>query len=351
MLREIDIRNLRIIKEAKVEISSRRVILKGSNGAGKTSFLEGVYLLARGKSFRGKRFGNVTTDGEVSTVVQARVRDADGVERRRESWLVGNVAKRTVNGVALSETLCPRFEVRLIGESAHSLVEGEPRVRRRFLDWNLFHVEPKARTVIERFNRALEQRNACLSSGSGGLAAWTEAYLEASLQLTELRKRYLSELENELRELSTQVDFLKQLRMTFRPGWPECSSLAAELKKERNQERRLGYTRSGPARAELSFANSISVGGFSRGITKKLVVLVQIAASKIARRRAGIVPVWLIDDLKADLDEEAFFSLSALLGTLQNQCFFTTIDDDRLFSRCCADADVFHVERGTFHRQ
>src|SRR6476619_6048476 len=51
-LAELRIDNLRCIESATLEFSPELNLIAGENGAGKTSILEAIFLLGRGRSFR-----------------------------------------------------------------------------------------------------------------------------------------------------------------------------------------------------------------------------------------------------------------------------------------------------------
>lgn len=326
------------------------VVFTGGNGAGKTTLIEGIYLLSRGRSFRGRKFGSLTTDGEQGTVVRAMIRDVDGVNRNREFRLIGGGVDRRVDGVSLQESAAPRFEVRLVGESAHSLVDGEPAMRRRFLDWNLFHVEPAFEWCWERFRRIQRQRNAWLSAGGHGRAAWDEAYVDASLSLTALRERYLRELSAELVRLTSDSHLLQGLGLKLYPGWPDGASLADFLLLERSKDVSSGYSRRGPARADIQIGLDGRPARLSRGQCKVAVVLMQLAARALGFKKAGVKPIWLVDDLRADLDPDSIRSLVLLLKRSGDQCVFTGIGDKSLMDLSGSDMASFHVEQGTVRK-
>ena len=57
--------------------------------------------------------------------------------------------------------------VQAIDPEVHRLVEEGPQERRRYLDWGVFHVEPRFVEQWRRYQRALKQRNAALRAERG----------------------------------------------------------------------------------------------------------------------------------------------------------------------------------------
>ena len=73
--------------------------------------------------------------------------------------------------------LAELLPVHAIDPSMHALVEGGPSERRRFLDWGVFHVEPRYLDAWKRYRRVLSQRNAALKRAASGaeLRPWSMA--------------------------------------------------------------------------------------------------------------------------------------------------------------------------------
>ena len=90
-------------------------------------------------------------------------------------------------------SLAKIMPVHVIDPNIHSLIEGSPRDRRRFLDWGVFHVEHGYLEVWRRYRRTLGQRNAALKLGRGS-AVWDASLLEAGTEVDFARRRYAGDL-------------------------------------------------------------------------------------------------------------------------------------------------------------
>lgn len=207
------IRNLRNLRSVDLDLRQRsqRILLTGANGAGKTTLLEAVYLLARGRSFRGRKAGSLTSDGERRTLVEGRFCEVDSSS---ESILVfersGRGSLRRYNSVAMGP-LPPSdspLRVKLVGENPQVLLEGEPTLRRGLLDWNVFHVEHQFGRLRADVRRVLAQRNAALRQGGARVSAWDPAFVELSDQLTVKRMAFLDRWRTQFRSLAEDFAFL-----------------------------------------------------------------------------------------------------------------------------------------------
>ena len=147
-------------------------LITGDNGAGKTSVLEALHVMAYGRSFRGRvRDGLVRQGQDALDVFVEWDEQRSGAESatRRKAGLrhSGQEWKGRLDGEDVGQlgNLCAALAVVTFEPGSHALVSGGGEPRRRFLDWGLFHVEPDFLALWRRYSRALKQRNALLKQG------------------------------------------------------------------------------------------------------------------------------------------------------------------------------------------
>jgi DNA replication and repair protein RecF len=348
-MERLRVEGLRNIRDVELGLGGRCALIVGANGAGKTTLLEAVYLLARGRSFRGRRAGNGTTDGFIRTRVEAEF----SLGRDSVIWVFersGRGTGRWIDGMPLGEAgdLGKRFSVRLVGENAQQLLEGDPALRRRFMDLNLFHVEPGYGSAWKRFRQVLEQRNAWLRQGGRGRKVWDEEFLAAGQQLDTLRERGVCGINWEFRRLASVFDGLEDVAVTYVKGVPGEKSLRDALKVDGVGERLLGYTRVGPHRADLLIGNGSRGRSLSRGQQKAAVCLLQLACAAVQEAAQGVPSLWLLDDIWSELDWEGASKLVGMVLDGDRQCLFTMIEciGRVLPSFLPSDTRLFHVEQG-----
>ena len=158
--------------------SPRINILHGDNGSGKTSLLEAIHLLGMARSFRSTRLNPVISHEQGSCTVFGQVElgeeqsSALGISRDRSGEIRIRINGQSVRSAAeLAETL----PLQLINPDSFRLLEGAPKLRRQFLDWGVFHVEPRFLQAWQRLQQALRQRNSWLRHGTldaASQAAW-----------------------------------------------------------------------------------------------------------------------------------------------------------------------------------
>src|SRR5690606_38496986 len=270
------LRNLRNLVEVALEPAPGLNLLLGPNGAGKTSVLEGLHLLAYGRSFRGRVRDGLVRTGQEALEVFAEWRPGQGTPRRAGLRHSGARWEARLDGQAVAHLgeLCAAFMVVTFEPGSHALVSGGGEPRRRFVDWGLFHVEEDVLPDWRHYSRALKQRNARLKAGAGGrqLAAWDHDLASSGEELTRRRALYLLRLQERLEPVATALaPSLGAMSLEFEPGWRQGSlSLSDALAVARERDQAMGHTSVGPHRADWTLRLSGKGPGeaLSRGQAK-----------------------------------------------------------------------------------
>lgn len=345
-LERVLVSGFRNLERIVIEPSEGASWIVGGNGAGKTSLLEAIYLLFRGKSFRGRKHGELLQRGcqELrvgGTVRVGEVRHKIDVRRNRAGSAVFANGGR-IDGV---RALFPGAGVRMIGENAQKLLEGGPELRRWFLDWNVFHVEPEAVSSARECKRILLQRNAWLREGARGKPVWDELLERSAMGVTQARARYIQRLQQCLDAGNSAGEPESGIEIRFSRGWPDNEGLVETLERSLTADRNRGYTYYGPARADFSLVTDGRSGLVSRGQIKEQVIQVQVAADRVQKEMLGEGAIWLLDDFPADLDRRRSVALWALIGGTGGQIFATAVDERPEYLRSSGEI-LFHVEQG-----
>lgn len=352
----LDITGFRNIRQLSLSCASRLNLVIGPNASGKTSLLEALYFLGRGRSFRARQprelIGN---DAEFFRIV-ATMADGNGrripvgIERtaRELSARVDGVPTRSLADLAR------QVPILLLNPDSHRLLEDGPQVRRRFMDWGLFHADPVFLDSWRRYAAALRHRNATLRAGSPDrvVDAWDGELTVAAATLDRLRKAFCKALEGALQPLVEAIRLPGRVRVDYRRGWPlepPERHLAEWLQAGRQQDRQQGHTRLGPHRADfrIQIGERSSAEALSRGQQKLLVIALLLAQAELYRLHTGDVCILLIDDLPAELDLANRTRVMAALAALDSQLFITAIEPLLLDASAWSEARTFHLANGT----
>lgn len=349
MLSQVQVRGFRCLVDQEVTLHPRMNWLIGGNAAGKTSALEAVYWLGRGKSFRTARAVQCIRRGEQAWRVAARLEHADRPPDRIAVRFSGGRLEPSCNERA--ETVVAqarRVPVQLIEAGLHRVVEDGPGYRRRFLDWGMFHVEQDYLSLWRAYARALRQRNALLRGGAdaGSLSAWTRELVERGEALAAVRARGMARLREQFRARGAQVG-LADVDVRLYQGWDEGSSLATVLAAREHRDRRTGVTGSGPHRAELHFHmdGAQAREQISRGQQKLLLAALSLAQADVIAEIADAQALLLLDDFTAELDPDFQAQLIEVLADYPGQSIISSLERPMGLSGRLP-MQMFHVEHG-----
>jgi DNA replication and repair protein RecF len=328
------------LNDLSIEALEQEVWLIGGNGAGKTALIEAVYVLSRGVSFRGRRYGPIVQRGQPFTRVDGHlVNLGQSVPLR---WTLGSDGQSQRYP---SEIRHP-FPVRLICEVTHLLVEGDPNWRRRFLDWNLSLVDSGSSHLFTRFRRLSGQRNAWLRDGGKGKAVWDEPYALALADIFRRRRLLFDSIAGVFNTLTIDFDGLSALQLRWEGPESDLEPLMTRLDAMLQGDIERGYSYLGPSRSDFLFEIDGRRWMGSRGQCKLTGILMQLAADQVVSDTSQQSSIWLIDDLDAELGSSISGQLIELLRSLDAQLFLTSLPGKQVlaFARE-SGAQMFHVEQ------
>ena len=351
-LRLTDFRN---IGSLRVDVGGRDVFLIGDNGQGKTNFLEAVYLLCYGGSFRTHNDRDLIANGSREAAVWGRLAAGDeersvgiGLERSGGKRIVID-GKRIRDRAALIE-FAPAIA---FTHEDLRFIDGDPERRRSLFDHTLSLFNPSFIDVLRRYRRALRARNALLRTGDGQHVDVYEPVLAAAgCEIRNRRGELCGEFGAVFAELCDRIGGLPDANIEYRPSWRQAASAAeaeAELRARRERDLAAGTTTSGPHRDD--FLITLGTARFAaQGSTgqKRLASLVlRVAQAEFFQRTTGRRPILLLDDVLLELDagkrERFLRHLPAY-----DQAFFTFLPDEPYQRYAGAATMNLAVSGGTF---
>ena len=212
------------------------------------------------------------------------------------------------------------------------------------MDWTLFHVEPGFLPVWRQWYRSHRQRNALLKAGTSNraLAPWTAAAAEYGEQVSRFRSRLVDDLQSAVSSLHCRS--VADPRVVFRQGW-RGTSLQGAFIESASRETQQGRAVVGPQYDDWTLEVAGRNGNeLSRG-QAKLASLLLYRCQALLMRCGKRSPVYLMDDLAADLDREALNEALGLWGDAGMQVWVTMLKEDAGLP-LPGVASRFHVEHG-----
>ena len=358
-LESLQLSHFRNLKETQVSLNPRFNYVYGDNGAGKTALLEAIYLLSRGRSFRSGQAQTIITHSEKEFVVLGRTNNEVGDEQHNLglSKTTAGETRIRIDGLNAnrSSELARLLSVQVVLPGAADLIFQAPGLRRSYLDFGLFHVEPNYLQTSRSYRQALQQRNAWLKAAEDSVVLeddpWLDQVTQHGIRLSEMRDGYvaslLPHLESAMSALAPEID----LSINYQWGGLEDSEIAAKkLSESFPRDVKFGVTHRGPHRADLELLSEgyVAAEVLSRGQAKAAAIALILAQASLQQALTKRESVILIDDFGAELDAAHWQRFVQGLQALNCQVIATSTDAPAPNSDWfdALECDVFHVEQG-----
>ena len=325
-VQQLRVRDLRNIREARLELGPGLNVFVGKNAQGKTSLLEAVGLIARGRSFRTDDASSMIRRGAGSLVASAATHDEREAELEVE-LSPGRRAFRVDGREVRPGEYHGRLDVVVYSSERLRVIHGTMRDRRQYLDRQAAALWPAYRAESRQFERVLAQRNAALESRARDQDAWTERFVECGSRLRSRRAAYASRLSVALaggfRPASERYEV--RVRPAHASEAEGKQALLDELRQLAPRERAAGRSLAGPHRdsVELLLDGQDARTGASSGQARSLLLALALASLRVLCEETGRAAVALLDDLDSELDAERAGALCAEVAR-RGQAWVTT---------------------------
>jgi DNA replication and repair protein RecF len=360
LLESIEATNFRNLS-GKISWGSGFNIIHGSNGQGKTNWLEAIHTLARTKSFRTQHLQESIKFGEQLAVVRGRVAHSAEIQRDLQIAIQGKTKSISLNGKRepLTRYLA---QIQIVAFTADELevVRGLPEARRRFLDRGVSSLHPTYVQTLIDFGRVIKQKNHLLRDASEReiglseigelIAPWNHQLVGLAAQIHRARCDFVERLNQVLDQhvFGREEIFLGYVSSLADKGdLGDYEGLISErLQLRLPAELAVGHSLIGPHRDDLSIlfdGREMRVYG-SSGQQRSALLLLDLAAISLYNSWHGDYPLFLIDDVDAELDEKRIGSLLEYLEG-RTQTFITTSKKSHL-GRFLSQANLFEIEAG-----
>ena len=359
VLEKLTIADFRNITLEELQFSPNVNCIVGGNGEGKTNLLDAIFYLSMVKSFLGLQdrynirygcqgftlCGHYALESGLSTKIALQASGSEKTLRRDDKPY-----KRLSAHIGL-------LPIVTVSPSDGALVSDSGEERRRFANIVLSQMDPVYMAALQQYGKLLQQRNRMLKEQAidYGLlevldmqlavhaAPIYEGRLNLARQLSPVVADYYSQLSGGKEEVA--IRYLSELGET---------PLEDLLLKNRERDILLRHTGCGVQRDDFAFEMSgqpIRRCG-SQGQQKTFLVALKFAQYELMKRRGGIPPTLLLDDVFDKLDLQRTSQLIAMVAKENfGQIFITDCNRSRLqplVDNATADRAYFQAEGGRF---
>jgi DNA replication and repair protein RecF len=390
--------SFRNLEDSEVDTRAERIFLIGENGQGKTNFLEALYYLCYGASFRGSVDQQIPAAGSRGFGLAAAWSSLAGGGALEDSISIrydGQTKDIRLNGKGLRDRkeLVFHNPAVVFCHEDFSFAAGDPERRRFFFDQCAGMLYPGYIDSLRSYKRILKQRNAALKESAHDLLDVLDPqFVRFGLALMEDRQKLHRRFRKDFPRLYEYVSRLgRPVELSYSPSWKnerDVGSLLALLNSRRESEIIFGTTRSGPHRDRWEFTGE--EGSFtdraSTGQLRLLSLILRIiqasavaagdgdcgdadtgggpdpygggvvAATEKQPSNGGAKPRWpilLLDDVLLELDvgkRRRFLELLPPPGQ-GAQAFFTFLPEEPWTEYENGDTIVYRVHNGRFENQ
>ncbi|MES3006592.1 MAG: DNA replication/repair protein RecF [Pseudomonadota bacterium] len=352
VISRLDVLNVRNLSNIQLLPAEKFNVIFGDNGSGKTSLLEAIHLLGLGRSFRSQKLDSIIQHEKEECIIFCDLIEGAAIglsKSRRQGHLLKLMGEKQRSWAEAARHL----PVQILNSESFLLLEGSSKVRRRYLDWGVFHVEQEFVSAWRKAAKCLAHRNLLLKQRSldrAQLAAWDVELCRLSKSIDKSRRDYFSLLCPALLETVGKLINIPGLNLTYFRGWDDDIDLATVLEAGLIKDLKYGATQHGPHRADLvvKVGRNAAIEVLSRGQQKLLVSAMKIAQGYLLSQLSGVKSIYLLDDLPSELDLPNRARVCGLLSELECQVFMTCVDAADLEKSWPSGLlpRKFHVEHG-----
>jgi len=364
----VDLDRFRNLQRQKVQLHPRINLLLGSNGQGKTNFLEAVAYLGSLRSFRTAGRNELIRQGEdvcrVSGELQTENQGknlAFSLNHRGRTQFIDNREISSPEKYLQSVRI-----VHFIPEDV-GLVGGSPSWRRKVIDRSVFETFSGYPAEYRRYLMALRQRNALLRKenvSSEEKEGWNQTLADTGSILVKRRWDLLLTINPVMEKLGRKLGLGSGLHLAYLPSFESSSNrrestlktlpvqsgavtesgrkmiaqkILEGVHRESDREVKAGHSLVGPHRDGIGFFTTGPEGPLdlarygSQGQKRSAVLAFKMALAEVVANIRGEWPLVILDDVSSELDEQRRKALGHLVYEMKAQFFISTTGEEYMF--------------------
>ncbi len=336
---KIRISNFRNISSQVVDIDAEDIVLIGDNAQGKTNFLEALYTLCYGSSFKTPNLREAIRHGEQSFLLEATF--INDYEERQYVMFSFENGKRNIeiDGKRIQDRkeLIYQFPCIVFSHEDIEFLKGEPETRRKFFDQMMSLSNPSFLDDMRLYRNILAKRNAAIKIGDRSMITLYDGRLaKYGLEIMREREKAVDEFNSVFPSLFSVVSGGKDdLYIHYQKSWADADSeeyIISILSDSLDRDIKMQTTTSGIHRDRFSVkdGNGIFNQTGSTGQLRLCSLIFRIVEARMFEISTGKKPILLFDDVLLELDDR---KRSLFLNQIDSysQAFFTFLPRENYF--------------------
>lgn len=329
IIKSVQLTNFRNHKSYFLDCKKSTSLIIGDNGSGKTSVLESIYEVLRGKSFRAVDKEIVLRGGDFYRVVLEYMNGEKVTvtyDGNKKTFLVNDKKNYRL-------PKHKKYPVVLFLPSDLHLIDASPTRKRDYFDRILVDFDELYGSFLSKYNKALRQRNELLKKEelkNEELFAWNIMLTRYGLEIRKRRMKFIDDINLKLTETYRSIaENNDQVRLKYElyGGEVDESEYLKRLELETDRDKILKHTSFGVHRDNYEFYfNEVLAGGSaSRGEMRSIILAIKFIEAAIIEEKTNIKPVVLLDDVFSELDEKRQKCL--VKNFKNNQVIITSVEE------------------------
>lgn len=365
-LKKLGLYNFRNIGQAEIEFKSHVNVFKGLNGQGKTNFVESIYALSKGKSFRTSDMRHlVKTDSTEGTRAYGRY-SVQGSENEIELKIVNDSKSHFLNSKKTNSfKTFKSFPVILFSPESLSAIKDGPEARRNLVDESLVLENEDHIKTLQNFKKVLRSKNLILRQFKQGkinhsqtkdiLSGLNPVFLEHGSELIRLRQSLIKNIHSLFQQSLMEITGKTvDISVNYVPNFSEgkstdfANTLRNKIEENIALEMAAGLSLYGPHKDDVIFQYEASDSRFycSQGQQRALILAFKFSQILYHKAIYGYYPILILDDVLSEFDREKRSFLIQFLNKNEAQTFLTTTDIDDSLELSNLNMSVMNVNQG-----
>ena len=361
ILEKLSLINYKNIQSATLELSPKMNCFIGHNGAGKTNVLDAIYYLSFCHSANNPVDSQVIRHGEEFLMIEGmyapKLTITCGLKRGQKKHFKKD--KKEYKRLSEHIGLIP---VVTVSPSDTLLIEGGSEERRRLMDLVISQYDRSYIEALNRYNKALQQRNTMLKAeeepDAEVMSLWEEQMASMGEEIYRKRDSFVREMVPVFQHYYERISGNKEQVSLNYVSHCQRGPLLEVIQRDRLKDRAVGYSLHGIHRDDLEFTlagHQMKREG-SQGQNKTFVVSLKLAQFEFLKRtNTQTTPLLLLDDIFDKLDAQRVEQIVNLVaGDDFGQIFITDTNRDHLdqiLSASSHDYKIFYVEDGEINEK
>lgn len=363
-LTKIKYTNFRNLETMTFEPFGKITVLSGENAQGKTNMLEAIHICCTGRSHKTSRDKELIKFGSTSAFIDATCLQRDGTHRIEIKLSSTNKKAVRINNSPARRLgqLMGHMNTVMFSPEDLQLIKSGPSFRRRFVDIALSQMSSTYFYNLQRYLKALDQRNSLLKSAAYNnnidtLDIWDIQLAKYGAYLSVRRAGFVKSLDTICSKIHSELTGAKEkMEVKYQASFQTDNEekleekLVMHFKKHRQNDIKRATTTAGPHRDDIIMSvNSIDVRAFgSQGQQRTCALSMKLAEVDIMKKITGEYPLLLLDDVFSELDNARRTWLLNYIGNVQT--FITCVDIDKTLLKNRNDVELLTIIDGCLHK-